>query len=63
MRGASQRPPPRPTPCAGIVPPCLEAAPEAIAGTFLLPADNLGLASGGFCDATPPSCDPDVGCR
>ena len=51
----------------GIVPPCFEShgidADEALTGTYLLPSGNLSYASGGFCDDTPPTCDPDTGCR
>lgn len=51
----------------GIVPACLEArgvaGAAALAGTFLMPAGNLSLESGGYCDDSPPSCDLDVGCR
>jgi hypothetical protein len=59
---------PRPAapPLAGIVPTCLEArgivGPDAIAGTFLIPTANMSLDSGGLCDASPPQCDPIIGC-
>ncbi|KIY96019.1 adenylate cyclase [Monoraphidium neglectum] len=50
----------------GIVPTCLEArgivGPDAIAGTFLIPTANMSLDSGGLCDASPPQCDPIIGC-
>lgn len=35
----------------------------AISGTFLLPGTDFALASGGYCDDSPPQCDLDVGCR